>query len=450
MSKSINYIEFAKSIVCDTDAYKVSMRDQYPEGTEIVHSYIESRGGVYDKIVFFGTQMYICDMLTKRITKKVIEFAKKFWEARGEPFNYDDWMYIVKKHKGKLPIIIRAVDEGSIVSQKQVLVSIENTDPKCWWLTTWIETSLLRAIWYPTTVASKSYQIKELIASYYKKAVDVQDINAAIQFALNDFGSRGVSSNESARIGGLAHLVNFSGSDTSIAALQAMQYYDAGMAETAFSIVAAEHSTITSWLRENEIKAYENMVEKFGSRGIFAVVSDSYDIYQATQMWGTLKDKILAKGCTVVIRPDSGDPCEVLPKMLSILEKDWGVTRNSKGYKVLNTVRLIWGDGIEYQQIDAILRMVTDVMGYSPENICFGMGGALLQKMDRDTNKWAMKCSSARVNGIWRDVFKDPITDKGKKSKVGRFLDMPIRFENGELVNQTTFAEVRQRAASEI
>jgi nicotinamide phosphoribosyltransferase len=210
------------------------------------------------------------------------------------------------------------------------------------------------------------------------------------------------------------------------------------------------------------------MVKQFGKPGaILAVVSDSYDIYKACERWGTaLKDDVLSSGATIVIRPDSGDPIEVLPKMLKILSDKFGITRNDKGYKVLNNVRIIWGDGIDALALHSILRTVVDVCGFSADNFAFGMGGGLLQKLDRDTQKFAMKASAAKVNGEWVDVFKDPITDPGKTSKKGRvtlFTDssgkyysgaedwikdeLVTYFENGDILIQQTFEEIRGRAA---
>jgi nicotinamide phosphoribosyltransferase len=279
-----------------------------------------------------------------------------------------------------------------------------------------LETALLRAVWYGTTVATQSKYIKNTILGYLEKSGDP----TTIDFKLHDFGARGVSSMESAGIGAAAHLVNFMGTDTITGVLFAREYYNAGV--SGFSIPAAEHSTITSWGRAGEVDAYRNMVSQFGKPGaIFAVVSDSYDIYEACRMWGTeLKDDVVNSGATVVIRPDSGDPVEVLPKMIQILGEKFGYTVNSKGYKVLNNVRLIWGDGINQLSIRSILGVVVDMLGWSADNIAFGMGGALLQQLDRDTQKFAMKCSAAKINGEWVDVFKDPVTDQVKASKKGR------------------------------
>lgn len=459
-------MKIAKNIILNTDSYKVSMFKQYPVGTTGVYSYIESRGGRYDKTVFFGLQAFIKEYLLDPITQDDIDFAEEILTAHGEPFNREGWEYILREHNGYLPVVIKAVPEGSVIPVKNVLATIENTDPNCFWLTTWLETALLRAIWYPTTVATQSWKIKQVIKDFLEKTGDPSTIN----FKLHDFGARGVSSLESAGIGGAGHLVNFMGTDTISGVLFAREYYNAGIA--GFSIPAAEHSTITSWGRGNEVKAYENMVRQFGKPGsILAVVSDSYDIFNAVEnLWGTeLRQMVIDSGATVVIRPDSGDPVVVNRELIEILGEKFGYTVNSKGFKVLNNVRLIQGDGVNELTIRSILGAFM-AMGWSADNIAFGMGGALLQALDRDTQKFAMKCSSACINGEWVDVQKDPITDSGKKSKAGRvqlfysggeytsavsapnswtdrgLLWTPVLeevYRNGKLVKEISFDEVR-------
>jgi nicotinamide phosphoribosyltransferase len=459
-------MKLSKNLILNTDSYKVSMFKQYPVGTTSVYSYIESRGGRYDQTVFFGLQAFIKEYLLEPITQADIDIADEILTAHGEPFNREGWEYILSAHGGYLPVVIRAVPEGTMVPVKNVLATIENTDPKAFWLTTWLETALLRAIWYPTTVATQSKMIKNIITDYLEKSGDPTSIG----FKLHDFGARGVSSMESAGIGGAAHLVNFMGTDTITGILYAREYYSASVA--GFSIPAAEHSTITSWGRADEVKAYSNMVAQFGKPGaLLAVVSDSYDIYEACRMWGTeLKQQVVDSGATVVIRPDSGDPVEVLPKMFNILGETFGYTTNAKGYKVLNNVRILWGDGINQLSIRSILTKIVDFGGWSADNIAFGMGGALLQQLDRDTQKFALKCSSACIDGTWVDVQKDPITDTGKKSKKGRVtlwtsggefqtsVEQPKGwtdkgtvwtealeevYRDGRLVKETTFEEVR-------
>lgn len=454
-------MDLTKNIILNTDSYKYSQYSQYPSGTEGVFSYIESRGGEYVETEFFGLQMFIKEYLTNPIKMEDVVIAEEIVKAHGEPFYRGGWEYIIKKHGGFLPVRIKSVPEGMVIPTKSVLVTIENTDPNCYWLTSFLETALLRAIWYPTTVATNSYTSKKLILNYLIRNGDPNGID----FKLHDFGARGVSSLESAGIGGLSHLVNFKGTDTITSLLYARKYYNENIA--GFSIPAMEHSTVTSWGKEHEVDSYRNMLKLYGNPGaILACVSDSYDIYKACENWGTvLKEDVINSGATVVIRPDSGNPVEVVNKCASILDKHFGSTINSKGYKVLNNVRIIQGDGINYDTIDRILH-VLETNKFSADNVAFGQGGGLLQHINRDTCKFAMKCSSINVGGTWRDVFKDPITDPGKTSKKGRlqlivtengeYQTVPERpwnqdilqtvYENGQLLVDYTLEDIRINA----
>ena len=349
-----------------------------------------------------------------------------------------------------------------------------NTDVKCGWLPSYLEPSILRGIWYPTTVATRSRFIKDVIKRYL---LNTSDDTSGLDFKLHDFGARGASSNETAGIGGAAHMVNFKGSDTIVGILTAMKYYpekDGYSPVVGYSIPASEHSSMTILGPDGELDQMRRMITKFGGKfSLMACVSDGYDIYAACHKWGGLKDEIIASGSMVVVRPDSGDPVDVTVKCFNILEKYFGHTVNSKGFKVLNNVRVIYGDGINELTINSIL-LKMEWCRYSADNIAFGVGGELLQTPNRDTNKWAMKCSAARIDGEWRDVFKDPITDKGKASFKGRmslyrnrltgeyktlrvdqdqiddeWVDQMIDvFENGELLVDYSFQEVRDWADS--
>ena len=456
------------SLVKDTDSYKASHNLQYPPGTTRMFSYIESRGGEYESTLFFGLQYILKEYLSRAVTVEEVESAKKFFEAHGEPFNYEGWMYIAKDLKGKLPVIIRAVPEGTLVPTHNILVSIESTDPKVFWIVSWLETALMR-IWYPINVATRSFTIKKMIKAALDESSD--DPATELPFKLHDFGSRGVSSQESAMIGGAAHLVNFMGTDTVVGAMMANEYYNSPMA--GFSIPAAEHSSITSWGKENEVDAYRNMLKQFAKPGsLVAVVSDSYDIYNAiTNIWGCkLKQEVIDSGATVIIRPDSGNPPEVVLKCLKLLEAKFGSLPNKKGYRVLNNVRVIQGDGINEHSIKEIINTFL-AAGFSATNVAFGMGGALLQQHNRDTLKFAMKCSHIMVGTKSVDVFKSPVTDPGKVSKSGRldlirggagggfttiklssdvschnFTAMQTVYKNGELLIDETFETIRERA----
>jgi nicotinamide phosphoribosyltransferase len=464
------------NLLLNTDSYKASHWLQYPPGTDATFFYVESRGGLYDRTVFFGLQAILKEYLAKPVTHADVDEARDLFAAHGEPFNETGWRYIVDHHGGLLPLRIRAVPEGTVVPTHQALVTIESTDPHAYWVPSYIETLLLR-LWYPVTVATISWHAKQTIRQFLERTSD--DPAGQLPFKLHDFGARGVSSAESAALGGAAHLVNFMGTDTVSGLMAAKAYYHEPMA--GFSIPAAEHSTITSWGREREVDAYRNMLARFAKPGaIVAVVSDSYDIFHAIrEHWGkTLREEVIASGATVVIRPDSGDPVAVVHQCIELLDEAFGHTVNSKGFKVLNHVRVIQGDGINPGSIRAILERVTSA-GYATDNVAFGMGGALLQQLNRDTQKFALKCSAARVDGQWIDVYKEPVTDKGKMSKRGRmtllrhreygtFKTVPVPpqaasldevvkpmgfddalvtvWEDGRIVADHTFADVRARA----
>ena len=454
------------NLILDTDSYKSSHFLQYPQGTTRLFSYLESRGGRYPQTRFFGLQYILDRYLTRRITAEMVEEARTLIEAHGEPFPYDGWMRVVNVHGGRLPLEIRAVPEGTLVPIHNVLMTCTNTDPELPWLVGWFETMLMR-VWYPTTVATQSYFLREIIRAALEKTSD----RAAeeLPFKLHDFGSRGVSSRESAGIGALAHLINFQGSDTLEALRVGRNHYDSDLA--GFSIPAAEHSTITSWGKAHEADAYRNMITQFSRPGsVYAVVSDSYDLKNAINtLWGEeLKAEVIAAGGTLVVRPDSGEPPAMVRLAVNALAARYGTTTNSRGYKVLNHVRVIQGDGIDEQTIRQILDNL-DVDGYSAENVSFGMGGALLQKVDRDTQRFAYKASAGLIDGEYRGIYKDPVTDPGKRSKDGvldlvqeggRMVTKAYRtfdtdfpgsllrtvYRDGELLVRDTLEEVRGRA----
>jgi len=456
-----------QNIILNADSYKASHYLQYPPGTRFVSSYIESRGGAFEQTVFFGLQMFLKDYLTRPITQDDIDEAEAVLTAHGVPFNRDGWQHILERHDGYLPIEIQAVPEGTVLPVRNVLVQVMNTDPAVPWLTSYVETALLRAVWYPTTVATVSWQAKQIIKGYLEATANTL---AGLPFKLHDFGARGASSEETAAIGGAAHLVNFMGSDTLSGVLAARRYYAEPMG--AFSIPAAEHSTITAWGPEREREAYANMLEQFaGPDKPVAVVSDSYDLWHAIDnLWGReLRDAVIKSGGTLVVRPDSGNPVEVVTGVIERLMMWFGFETNSKGYRVLPPhVRVIQGDGVSLGSIDAILSAMK-ARGLSADNVAFGMGAELLQKVNRDTLRFAMKASAAEIDGEWRDVYKDPVTDQGKRSKAGRLAlihddgdgyrtvrerdrgDRPNAlvtvYRNGELLVDWRFEEIRQRAA---
>ena len=458
-----------------TDSYKVSHYKQYPPGSAFVTSYIEPRWNKdrsIDRVVFFGLQAFLESL--QPITLQDVYEAELLFTAHGEPFNRSDWLKIVEDYDGKLPIKITALPEGTVHGFGVPQVQVKNTDPRFPWLTSYVETMLVRAVWYPSTVASVSRSIKVKIAKYLEKTSDDPNWKTNIlPFRLHDFGSRGASSGETAALGGMAHLVNFMGTDTVEALVAARRFYDADMA--GFSIPASEHSTITTWGREGEADAYANMIKQFGGQGkIFACVSDSYDLWNAIDnIWGTqLHDQVVNNGGVLVVRPDSGDPVTVVLEAITKLGNKFGYTVNSKGYKVLAPcVRLIQGDGINPKSIVDILDVLVE-NGWAAENIAFGMGGALLQNVNRDTLGYAMKANNLVImddNGAMienRPVFKNPITDHGKSSKAGvqgvirrdgELVAVPVAevgddnqlelvFYNGDIVRRSSWDMIKARA----
>lgn len=451
------------NLILHTDSYKISHWPQYPPGTTGVYSYFTPRGGLFPEATFFGLQEKLADYLSVPVSYRDIKEAEDLITPHMGPLlNKAGWEHVVREHKGYLPLRVMAVPEGTTVQVRNVFMTVENTCPQCYWLTNYMETLLVQT-WYPTTVCTLSREIKKTIKKYLELT---GPDTSGLEFKLHDFGFRGVSSPESAGIGGAAHLVNFRGTDTLLALLVARDIYNA-QDIAGFSIPAAEHSTITSWGPENEQAAYENMLTQYPN-GLVAVVSDSYDIFQACErLWGgTLKDKVLSRPGTLVIRPDSGDPVKTVVKVMEILSAQFGYEVTQNGYRLLpKQVRVIQGDGINYESIGQILASLAG-HGFAADNLAFGMGGALLQRLDRDTLGHAFKCAAIRdKEGKWQPVYKKPVTDPFKASRAGRMMlvktdagyetvdedpkqenQLVTFFENGR-IRWDNWQNIRERAA---
>ncbi len=466
-----------ENILLLADAYKYSHHKLYYPGTTKIYSYLESRGGQFDEAIFFGLQYLLKHYLEGNvITTEKIDEAEQFLQqvfGRNDVFDRSKFDYIVKKYGGRLPVRIKAVAEGTSVPVNNVLMTIENTDPECFWLTNFLETLLVQ-VWYPATVATISKEVRKIVEDYFGETASAEACNN-IDFVLNDFGFRGVSSVESAALGGAAHLLNFRGSDNIMGSILAQRYYNT---DTVYglSVPATEHSICTLLGEEGELEIFKHVLRTF-STGTVACVSDSFDIFRAcSEYWGTeLKELVLSRDGVLVIRPDSGDPVFTLLRVFDILFSKFGYTLNKKGYKVLPPqVRVLQGDGINVQSIRAIYGALK-VNGISAENLLLGMGGALLQKLDRDTQMFAFKCSYAEVNGKPVEVQKHPLeidhhgklVQSFKRSKAGQLKLIYINseyqtvkagehpdqedqlitvFENGAIIHQYNFESIRNRA----
>ncbi|KAG0215275.1 hypothetical protein BGX28_000494 [Mortierella sp. GBA30] len=415
-----------------TDSYKTTHPFIYPKAQKMV-AYGEMRQA-YDKdpndnrIVFYGIRYLIENYIAKQWTMQDVEQAEVFFSTHNAgstpfPFPKDLFLKIVKEHDGYFPVKIEALPEGTAhhahVPAFQIIAEGEMSR-----LVTFLET-LLTMIWYPMTVATLSRRSRDLIQAAYDKSVD-PDGFWSLESRLHDFGFRACTSLEHSVIGGTAHLLNFTGTDTMSAAFYAQFRLNEGE-PIASSIPASEHSVMTAFRTEKE--AMEAMIATFGE-GVFACVMDSYDYQKALDtVLPSVASFKLEKGGFLVLRPDSGDIVESVMMGLRAAEKVFGCDLNSKGFKVIRGCGVIQGDGVSYKTLGQVLDAVL-AAGYSAQNCAFGMGGGLLQKMNRDTMSFATKlCHIVYQDGTKRDVMKHPKTDADKISLPG-ILDV-IRNEQG-------------------
>ncbi len=430
------------NIIKATDGYKITHWKQYPEGTQRVYSYFESRGGRHPSTIFFGLQYFLRRYLEGQVVTaaKIDEAEAHFKPYIGDQFNRAGWEHILNKHGGRLPVRICAVPEGSDNPTGTPLITVENTDEDVPWLTNYLET-LLSKVWAPTTVATYSNYFRRMLLKHLRSTGSA----AGIDFMLHDFGDRGVACPEAAGLLGAAHLVNFLGTDT-LAAMDLLREHYHAEGSPGFSIPASEHSTITTW--ENEVDAFRNMLKQYPT-GPVACVSDSWNIFNACEkLWGKeLKEEVLARDGVLVVRPDSGHPPTIVKEVLDSLGRNFEVRKNTTGFKMLDDhVRVIQGDGIDLKMADKVLSNAR-LWGWAAENVVFGSGGGLLQRHDRDSQRFAFKCSAIKINDEWRDIWKDPITDPGKVSKRGKFTGAGLAevFYNGETWTQK-LNTIRERA----
>ncbi len=419
------------NFILNADSYKAGHFTFEPEGITNNYSYIEARkGGDFDEIVFFGLQDYAARYLANPISADDIDEAEDQIEAHGLPFNREGWEYILKRYGGYMPLHIRALPEGMVVPHSVPLVTVESTDDKCAWLASYIETSLQRGVWYPSTIASRSRRWKQKLLPLLQES----GTSESIDFKIVDFGARGAECAEAAALGGAAHLVNFQVTDNQYGILLARRSYGGnkpGIYMPGFSIPATEHSVTTSWGQGNETDFFKAILSRYGamprmpdgSRRLVSVVIDTYDQDAAIKVWGTeLKDELIASNMALVVRPDSGDPITNVPHVLNLLGTLFGFTVNERGYRVLpEYVRVIQGDGINEETLVRIAKQV-NYHKWSLDNVNFGSGGGLLQKdVTRDTHRFAQKTSQVVVDGTPRDCQKIVKTDPSKQSKAGRF-----------------------------
>ncbi len=438
------FMPLKRNRITDTDSYKSSHPFQYHEDLTYLRAYLTSRGGRYSSVLWFGLQAILLENLIEPFTRREVEEAATFFAKHGEPFPLAGWMRVIEVHGGKLPLRIRALPEGSLVPCGVPLMVVESTDPKLMWLVSWFETMLMR-VWYPTTVATLSHACKRVIFEALVESSD--DPVSELPFKLHDFGSRGVSSRESAGMGGMAHLVNFQGSDTVEGVRYANHFYNCDMA--GFSIPAAEHSTMVIEGELGQINCARRLLQAFGRPGaVFSMVADGFDVYDMVEniCCGDLLEEIRASGAKLVVRPDSGVPDAVNVALLDIFERKGLMHKNFKGYKVLEKCfGLIQGDGNKNEDDIRVILNALHRRKFSASNIAFGMGGGLLQMVNRDTQRFKYMVSLARYkDGREVEVAKNPRTDSAKRSVAG-CVDTVLRDGQFKLVGGNPADSMLQR-----
>jgi nicotinic acid phosphoribosyltransferase len=409
------------------DSYKAGHFVQYPEALQMV-AYGSCRTGYKgmpdDRLVMYGMDYIIDNYISRQWTMQDVEIAKKHYAKHNVgntpyPWPEDLFIRIVEECNGYFPVTIQALPEGTVFHPNIPVYQIVANDD---WsrLVTFLETELTQ-IWYPIAVATLAAHLKQAISDMYTLTVDEEQY-WRIDSSMQDFGYRGCTCHEQSVIGGSAFLTSFNGSDTisAIHYANSLNLPDETMA--GYSVPATEHSVMTAW--PSELDAVNNMIEHFG-HGVFACVADSYNyINFLNKILPEVAPKVKAKGGTMVIRPDSGDPVEMVILALKAAEAAFGVVVNKKGFKVLEHSAVLQGDGIDYQAVCKILIAVKEA-GYSAQNVIFGMGGALLQRMNRDTVSFATKLNQITTpDGAVRAVMKAPITDSGKISLPGKLAVM--------------------------
>jgi nicotinamide phosphoribosyltransferase len=448
-----------------TDGYKTGHHQQYPKGTTLVYSNFTPRSNKYapkgcDELVSFGQQMVI---------KQIHEaFEKDFFsrpkdEVCGEMkrelsmylnTDYDVSHFEALHDLGYLPIIVKTIEEGTLVPMRVPVLTIYNTHPDFYWITNYLETVISNLLWKPMTSATIAHAYRKLFTAWQEKT-DAEK-GWFVDWQAHDFSMRGLDSIDATISSGLGHLTSFSGSDSLPAIFGARKFYD----ETEFvagSVNATEHSVMCAGSKEDEIGTFRNLMETYPS-GILSIVSDTWDLWKVcTEHIVTLKEEILARDGKVVIRPDSGDPVDIIcgtedytksklsyedvkdmpvahPSAKGVIELLWDVfggTINEQGYKVLDShIGAIYGDSITLDRAEQIFTRL-EAKGFASTNIVLGVGSFTYQYNTRDTFGFAMKATYVEVNGEGREIFKDPITDDGvKKSAKGLLC---VEDNNGQI-----------------
>jgi nicotinamide phosphoribosyltransferase len=446
---------YPATLLCDF--YKLSHRPQYPDGTETVYATWTprtSRVANVKHVVAFGFQAFIKKYLIAYFNEHffsrskadvVAEYVRFVKHTLGDPNPYTK--HLEELHDlGHLPILIRAVPEGTLVPIRVPMLTIENTDKRFFWLTNYLETLISCESWLASTSATTAYEYKKILMAYAQETGDP----GFVPFQGHDFSMRGMACLEAAETSGSGHLLSFAGTDTCPAISHLEKYYNANIEKelVGTSIPATEHSVMCAGGSDSEYETYRRLITETYPSGFISIVSDTWDLWHTLNVIiRSLKDSIVARDGKVVIRPDSGDPVLIIcgdpnaedplvrKGVIEILWDIFGGTINEKGYKCLDPhIGCIYGDAITLDRCDAICHGLK-LKGFASTNMVFGIGSFTYNYVTRDTFGFAMKSTHVTINGKDMPIFKNPVTDNGvKKSQKGRVA--VLRDEDGELYLQ--------------
>ncbi len=456
-----------------TDGYKLDHRRQYPTGTSLVYSNWtprKSRMEGLDEVVFFGLQYFLKKYLIEDFNhhffsqpkeQVVAKYARRINNYLGEhSISFD---HIEALHDlGYLPIVFKALPEGASVSLRVPMFTMYNTLPEFFWLTNYFETLLSTVIWLPCTAATIAKKYREILSEYAEKTSTAPEF---IQWQGHDFSMRGMAGLEAGIIASAGHLLSFTGTDTLPAIDFLEEYYNANsdLELIAGSVAATEHSVMCMGTTSGEFDTYKRLITEIYPSGIVSIVSDTWDLWKVlTDIIPALKNEILSRNGKVVIRPDSGDPADILcgnphgkteAERKGVVELLWdifGGTINSKGYKELvPQIGAIYGDSITLKRAEDICRRLME-KGFASTNIVLGIGSYTYQYNTRDTFGFAMKATYGEVNGEGREIFKDPITDDGTKKSAKGLMKVVLSEGKYELIDQVSWEEENQGELKEV
>jgi nicotinamide phosphoribosyltransferase len=450
------------------DGYKADHRRQYPEGTEYVYSNFtprQTRIEGINEVVFFGLQYFVKEYLIERWNEGFFEVPKeevlKAYKRRMDNYLGPDAIpcdHIEELHDlGYLPIKIKALPEGTLVPIGIPVLTITNTIPKFFWLTNYFETLMSNILWKPITSATTAFEYRKKFEEFAERTGYDKTF---IQWQGHDFSFRGMSGTEDALMSSAAHLLSFSGTDT-IPAIDFLEiYYNADSDKELIggSVPATEHSVMCMGEQKSEINTFKRLITELYPSGIVSIVSDTWDFWKVmTEYLPKLKKEILARDGRLVIRPDSGNPVNIIcgdnetsysmiteaqiKGAYEILWDIFGGTVNEKGFKVLNPkVGMIYGDSITLQRQKQILGKL-EAKGFSASNLVFGIGSFTYEYVTRDTFGFAMKATHGQVNGVVKDIFKNPKTDSGFKKSAKGYLKVYVEDGKLKLKDQCTEEE---------